>query len=427
VTKPAKLILIIGSISVLGFVLPLLSLYCRAERNATEIFRRQEQALEKSLIARTEELRARGIPRPRLFEPEIPGNGWPEYEQAVRELAHVNSEDTDAIQLFRESTPELVPDPLKLRTIFAKYNSSVEKLRQSYRYPAHVPPELFRIAPGSVDAVKLLRSQAAFLHWEGHDSEALEYILLAVALAEDAGRQGSFLECLTKEVCEYVAEDALQHILESCSATPAALELLARQLDRLSETRPGLLISIPTQDLAIRISILESANSRDAGPLGGGASWRSFYSRRLAYAPQVAEVEHLFARASQITQLPVHGRLAALTTLVGEPRIRENHALDQITENLARIFRTDACSQMQWSLMRLAVAVAWYQAETGQSPESLSHLVPRYLPGVPICSSTGMPFHYSGGKIRVPERDLKDKGLMRADLELTLWTVKRKP
>jgi hypothetical protein len=65
---------------------------------------------------------------------------------------------------------------------------------------------------------------------------------------------------------------------------------------------------------------------------------------------------------------------------------------------------------MNDTLMRVALALAWYQAEKGEFPAKLEDLTPRYLVKVPSCPFTGIALGYSPGKVWSIGFDGKDDG-----------------
>lgn len=85
--------------------------------------------------------------------------------------------------------------------------------------------------------------------------------------------------------------------------------------------------------------------------------------------------------------------------------------------------------------MRLAVGIAWFEADRGRPPASLDELVPSHAASIPSCPLTGMSFRYVPGKVWSVGRDGKDDGGVldpaygynashdRGDV---VWFVKRK-
>jgi hypothetical protein len=67
-------------------------------------------------------------------------------------------------------------------------------------------------------------------------------------------------------------------------------------------------------------------------------------------------------------------------------------------------------TRLNFTLFRVALALAWYQAEKGEFPGKLEDLVPRYLQKVSTCPFTGTALGYAPGKVWSIGFDGKDDG-----------------
>ncbi len=87
----------------------------------------------------------------------------------------------------------------------------------------------------------------------------------------------------------------------------------------------------------------------------------------------------------------------------------------------------EATARLDMVLWRLAVGIAWFEAETGNMPARLQDLVPRYVPAIPLCPYTGRPFEGEPGLVRsrVNEK-ARTSSFQSLDDESATWTVRRK-
>jgi hypothetical protein len=411
-----------------------------AQHRATQLFQRHERALGERIAA----LRARPGARLRLYDPGLPGNGWNDYARALHGLGALPGADSEEIPEF-SGDPNFQPDSAKLDVVLSKHAPRVEELRQALRHDEFVPPYRFEdglsIEDNSNEAIKTakyLAGQASHLHRSGKDAMALESILLACAMGHDTGRAGAVVNLMIMFVSESVAQAAAQDILESYSLKSSELEAFAGKLDLLWSGRPKLEDAFAVEDvitrrLLMRLVLEDSRGGSSIQELRQGRSWRFLFSRRLALAGALGEMERVYRTAGTLGALPLGDRLDAARRLTEESLPEKNPIARQIIPNLRSLYKNDAAARMHWVLFRIATAIAWYETEKGEAPKTLADLVPRHLSTVPRCPYTDTPLRYAAGKVWSIGGDLKDDGgtPQQSGNEDSpgdvVWTVRRKP
>lgn len=111
----------------------------------------------------------------------------------------------------------------------------------------------------------------------------------------------------------------------------------------------------------------------------------------------------------------------------------KNPLLAVLTPVIRRPLERDAEKQLEGTLLRVAVAMAWHQVEKGRYPDRLDDLAPRYLSEVPPCPMTGQPLRLKGNQIwSVGKNRVDDGGTPGRDNDYddedgdVVWTVKRR-
>jgi hypothetical protein len=147
----------------------------------------------------------------------------------------------------------------------------------------------------------------------------------------------------------------------------------------------------------------------------------------------LGELERLFGRIRALRGLELHLQPAAIAEIVKEAGASRNPIVQSTFPGITRVVHRDLVSRMTLTLLRVATAVAWYQAEKGVFPATLEELVPKYLPRVPVCPLTGMPLGYRPGCVWSPGWNrVDDGGKPGKDNDADakdgdyVWTVKKK-
>ncbi len=180
--------------------------------------------------------------------------------------------------------------------------------------------------------------------------------------------------------------------------SPFELETACHLLDRLEASRPSLLDAIQAEHLQRRRNLIECFRGRDSLPSDPG--WRNLGSVRLLICEMMNNLEQDFETLVKIETLPTYERESAVERAersIDPGRVRFPYFSPLHKRSFD--FRLDALIRTHLVLMRTATAIAWYEAEQGRYPNSLSDLVPRYLAQVVACPLSGKPFSYDHGKL----------------------------
>src|SRR6185503_6602809 len=138
----------------------------------------------------------------------------------------------------------------------------------------------------------------------------------------------------------------------------------------------------------------------------------------------IADLDDEFRNLQAISRLPFRERATALDRFLeigpesGQLRTtRRKLPLERWDLN------NDAGSRRQRDLIRVATAIAWFEAETGAPPATLADLVPRYLPALTPDPTTGKPFDYRESLLHSLEFQLNERTAVE-ELDL-VWRIHR--
>jgi len=410
-----------------------------AQRRATEVFDRHRLEVAAILV----EIRVRDSEFAPIREPRASETGWTLYTAALDAADAVPAADTE--QITESNGPT---DPEVLDALFVKHAGVTALLRKTltagdftpaYRYEEGLSMELPYVSK-AIGASKYLAAAAARRHALGRDGEALDLTLPIVQVGHMTARGGSVVNHLVGLVCEDIARESVRAVLSSHSLAAADLARFAADLDAFSKARPSLTDAFRMEDVATRQTLhqldqlgTDSAAFSNSG-IAAGRSWKFLFSRRLAYANGLGEMERFYgALREELDRLPPYEAIASAEKRAREAVHRKNPLAELLLPSVKGAVKREAVARMHWTLMRVAVAIAWYEAEKATVPTALSDLVPRHLVKVPECPYTGKPFGYGAGKVwSVGGDGVDDGGKPLADEDNedspgdVVWTVKRK-
>jgi hypothetical protein len=284
-------------------------------------------------------------------------------------------------------------------------------------------------------------------HEAGQEIAALETAALLLAAGQDLSRNGFLYGADHRDTVEFVVLGQCRQLFRGWTATSAELRKIAEIVDALDRTRENLREIWLIEDLLRRKDLLEETSFEDVRtqePLRPG--WRCLFSTRIMRVQALNLCEAGYRRMFVAADLAPHERYLASRRLAEDfqdhPNPVLNHYLN-FDDSGAKVWtvpglqRGDAHMLTQRALLRMAVALAWFEAETGKPPETLEALVPKYLPKVPTCAVSGQAFHYSPGRVwSVGENGIDDGGVSpEPDDPSTLdggdkdivWRIQRKP
>jgi hypothetical protein len=402
------------------------------------IFERHERDVAKII----EELRQKDRSQPALFGTGIEGNGWDSLSLGLAGLEKTPFFDEEGWIKgdCEEEKPQTGPlQVAELDKIFDSHLSDVANLREAFartRFDSHpryedgvqIPP------PRGLQSVHVsgyLAAWARRLHAQGRDREALEVLILDLAVVQGLARQESLFCHRSMGFGESLALEALRTLLEGHALTAGDLRVGCQRLDTHQRERPSITEGLLVESVLTRRTYLDLR----AGPIPeqpflevkddqGLLSWRYFFSRRLMIASALDLWNGFARRYLDLDPLPVHQRAAAAKVIAGEVIELRNPMLWKLNPVYDELYQEDARALSRLSLARVALALAEYEAGTGHAPGDLSDLVPVQLSSVPLDPQTGSAFTYHQGKLGPAQEAVSV--VVRKEKVLPDWTVRKK-
>lgn len=408
-----------------------------AHRRATATFEDHEREY-KQLCAR---IRAMDGRRPSMYGQTVAGNAWDLYLDALDAIESIPDSESDIVpEIYGVYDKDHVPDHEGIEAFFMKHRPHFDQLKEALRrervdpdYALDPEPAVEMMATEVIETSKFLDGYAAHLGRVGHEGEALEAIAILIGMSNDMASQGALVHHLVSWVCEDKALASIKAHLSGHALDPKALGNFARSLDRLRRTRPALAESWVTERAYVASAFLQGGERLEQ-PLGGGtpsASWRHFYSLRLARAEALNVLKMLISELISLSDLPMPEQIRKVREIAERLKRDDNEVVEMTFSLLPRLYEGQAERDSAWQLARTAVAVAWFQAERGDNPRALSDLVPRYLPEAGGILPDGTPLRYAPGKLWTYGEDGEDDGgsvgMYDGDPDGdVVWIVKRK-
>lgn len=417
--------------------------YRSAQTRATAVFESHQKELEARIVS----LRARKGPRALIYGDVRPGNGWESMVRALEGFKAIPEADANQIPEVNGAMVEAdYPPPATLDTIFTRHTKPFDEIRTAlqhtgiragYRYEEGLSLPL----PSLIEAIgagRFLAGLATHEHRASRDALAVEPVLLGLGMAQEVGRDGPLISALVQIVCEGTVIEAWRTVMESHDLSAADLERAARAFDALLAARPGMAEALEVEDVVGRMTLVtmgrtgvDSAEYELEG-IWAGRSWRYLYSRRLVYAGALPALERHYREQRSLEILPPSRRIVAAERIDTESLKDRNPFVQRLIPTISKLWKREAVALMNWTLMRVATAIAGYEAEKGAPPASLADLVPRHLARVPECPWSGKPIGYVPGKVWSYGVDGVDDGGTpnpKGDEEPggdVVWVVKRK-
>lgn len=408
-------------------------------RKATSILKKHED----SALARIGEFRTRSWPRVVMFGEALPGNRWDELTKALDAFDAIPQADVDVLPGFQDAAPDWKPNPEKIDAVLARHQGCVDQLRAAcrrdmlrplYAYEHGYSMELPYITK-ALQACRYLAAASERAHELGRDREAADHALLALSVAQDMGCGGPIVSRLVEHVGEAHGIRAMRNILKSHSLSPGELQDIGQTIDRLWASRPRRPESFEIEDALSRLGLVQALDDPMVGQLWGGRAkrWRYFFSSSLLMAEALNEYEQFSRETARLEGLQGTELRNAAAALEKKTAGSRNPIVAQTLPSLAKIFRREMLTGMNWNLMRTSVAVAAYEGEHGAWPAKLEDLVPRHLPRIENDPTSGAPLRMAPGKLWGFGGDGDDDGgrpMVDEDREDddgdVVWTVKRK-
>ena len=442
--KPRRRIAWKVAMAVFGiFLASVAFIFWDAHRGATATFERFEKK-SAEIVSR---LCARPEKRPTFFGDPLPGNAWDLYLPALYAIEAIPSCESDVVPLINEEVGgEEPPDYPAIQAFYVKYSSLIDPLRQALRCEVVMPAHAYEVNDQSIGdnlgalikTSKFLSGAAYNLADAGRAGEGFDVLAIVLGMAHDAGRHGYVIQALVQILCEEIGTDIWRDLLSIYELTPAELSRLVVLLDGLDGGRPGMGRAFEAEEYYVYRTLLRPFERADHSEsiLGQGiTSWRTLWSERISRAEALNATEGIFKSCHALGRTSPLERAAATNQLVKETESHPNGIIRFMYPMLVGSFKREAEARMRWTLMRVATAIAWHQAEKGRFPAALTDLVPKYVDSIPNCPYTGLPLGYRDGSVWSYGGDGDDDGGQGLDVELSgdieangdvVWTVKRK-
>ena len=248
----------------------------------------------------------------------------------------------------------------------------------------------------------------------------MDIVILLFEVPRDEGRYGGLHSAWLGLNAESNGFQRAREIFSNHSLSAESLRGVASSLDRLGRTSEAF-----KRSLELELAIYKQDLSRGPADWWGAVKlpsrtwwdeWRLFGSKRLQRAEAIVRLNAAYKRGIELLESPSKGRLDRMDELQAEFQRDPSWVVRCAAQGCTFNGRRDAMNGARWILLRVATAMALYQAVRGESPASLSDLVPGYLPSIPRCPLTGDPLGFSPGKVWSP-------GLGSAEES---WVVKRR-
>jgi hypothetical protein len=421
-----KIVLAVASIIVLtvgGLVLD-------AHRRAAALLDREREVAKAEVAAYLK----RDPSRPSASRDPIDGNAWDNYGPAILAVQAIPDE---LVELFPQlngefSEIEIPPDDHALHNLILQIRPEMERLRKGTRcrtvwfrqQTLDLTDDL--PATGVIRTCKVLAGVVAHEHRMGRDDESLRAAALGLEFAQDYGRTELLISALVHFVGEGTILNELKEMFADGPVDPTLLTDFAGTLERLEASRPEFMNCWPGEQAFMKRVMIDApwdglfprwmGLGAPAKPAHVWPGWRMLFSERIARAQAVVRLNDCFQQIEGLRPLTSWERVAAAEALdhsnhpSGPHGSNGNPLLDAVLPSIGRSFQRDAVARLQRTLLRLAVAVARYEADNGHLPAALQDLVPKYVREIPLCPMTGLPLHYKDGRIWSVGKNLVDDG-----------------
>jgi hypothetical protein len=374
---------------------------------------------EAAVAGLTRLLDARDLRRPVAIGDPVDGNAWGFYDQAFRipDWMDTSHFDWDQVgKLRRDPRVQVVDDNPEMQGRILNWaREALGPLREGVRR-TRVDPDIrrpfreydLRIERSST-SIGLMATLIVQHHEAGQDAAALETAALLLAAGQDLSRNGYLEGAQHCTTAEFAVLGTCRQAFRGWAATSAELGTIAGKLDALDRTRETLRETWRIEGLRRRKYLLEETSFED--PRTHEAlqpGWRCLFSTRLMRVQALNICESAYRRMVDAADLEPHARYQASLRLGEEMQDHPNPVLYHhlnLDDSGAKVWtvpglqRGDVFMLTQRALFRMAVALAWFEAETGKPPERLEALVPKYLSKIPTCAMSGQAFRYSPGRV----------------------------
>lgn len=355
-----------------------------AHRSATAVVERHHRDIGRLF----DRFRARAAARPCVFGEPQPGSAEPFYRQAIAQLSAMTDQEQEAIPEMEAMSRE--PDDGVIAVVLLKYRPVLGLVREALRRSPSGAWVDRRDRTG--DELRPIRSFLLSLigHHQrcGRTAEAFEAYFLLLGVAQDEAWETGTLS-VVRAVEEQDSRRMFEALAEHTLTVPEADRVL-ETLAKLESARPTLQDELDVEEARLRALVADPKKDEVmSGPYRYGyyrpiqPSWKNLWSRAIARAASLNEVEIYFERRREIASLPWHRIqvpfVAYMESEVGHfVRPPEGHGLQLEHAELYEIYaETDR--------VRLRAAI-------GVAREELIHdRFPSQVPGSPLSPHSGLP------------------------------------
>lgn len=344
--------------------------------------------------------------------PAMGGNAADYVTQALASLKVPEGEEREPIPLLGTAQLPARTQPLDPNTrtlidgLLANNRGVLDLLHQSAaieqsRYPVDLKRGLSTILPHISEmskAARLLALEAAAHADRGEAEPATRAVAAAYALARTLLREPTAVSQTTRYVCNAIATNALEQVLNRIALSESSLVELAGILHTAHD--PNALANALMGERC-----LGDQAFRDPRSVGFSGTWESrqpslwsIEARRVlgTLDREWAVFLDLMQEYIEAVRLPASERLRSFRRI--ETRCETLPRSYAITHNIVPSMTTlasvDLVSQARLLTAQTAVAVERYRIATGRLPVDLSDLVPAYLDIVPEDPFDGRPLRY---------------------------------
>jgi hypothetical protein len=401
----------------------------QAQAQIAEHERELNEASARLRTTRFDRIVALGVP--------IEGNAWNLYDPAFSTL-HSSISDEGWVQVYRlEGHPfhkSAPPDEALLNSVLDTAGKALAPLRDGLRRTQVDPRFDFRGQAFNQAYEKALRGQlglevlalvVARDHERGDEAAALDRAALLLGVAQDLPRGGCVEEAAYGARAEKAVLVQLAAVFRSCAAAPDVLRRFAEGLARLYAERGSLRQAWENDDGYQRAIILDEEDFKNPwgrDPIRPG--WRCLFSKTVMRAQALNLCHSGYRRLIDAAVRPPAEQERLAKEIEQEFKGHPNGVVslylnfNEESGNLwtvPGVIRECTDNLMHRSLLRVATALALYEAERGKVPDRLEDLVPTYLERIPVCPLTGKPVSYAPGRIWLPGRNGVDDGGVAPD------------
>jgi hypothetical protein len=342
--------------------------------------------------------------RPSPFGPPAEGSAWEAYGEALDELGPIGAYDVDS---DRDVAPEMWA---RIEAAAAAFRRGLSRRLDTGDYDYVRGSAHGHLAPRRVEAVTAANGLAGLMErrrTQGREDDALELAVVLLGAMQDVDRATA--HCGAVQIAEHAVERALRKLFEAQRMSASALRTFLARLELLDRGRA------PIDEPRWIEEVLHTRAAEEAFRKGTDRSawpflapgWRSLGSRRVAFAAYLTRMEDTYDAVREVARKPPWERIEAGRGLGWADTLgaRWRSGFCSMGEEAPEAgHQTSAVASLNTrTVLRLAAALALYEAERGRPAERLEDLVPDLLPSIPVSPVTGAPFPYAPGALTVPD------------------------